>query len=53
MYAVIDFLEQLQYSLKELVKEDEQKEQAETEKLIQEELPEPEVREEIKEEPKS
>ncbi len=47
VYAVIDFLEQLQYSLKELVKEDEQKEQAETEKLIQEELPEPEVREEI------
>lgn len=53
VYAVIDFLEQLQYSLKELVKEDEQKEQAETEKLIQEELPEPEVREEIKEEPKA
>ncbi len=26
VYAVIDFLEQLQYSLKELVKEDEQKE---------------------------
>ena len=46
IYSVIDFLEQLQYSLKELVAEDKEKEQAETDKVISEELSQPEVREE-------
>lgn len=49
IYSVIDFLEQLQFSLKEIVSEDEKQEAEETQKILEENNPQQETREEIKE----